>query len=51
MTIRAAPMASGANALPLSTLVATVKTRKNVPMSSTAYFRPAAAGTTSVAFG
>jgi hypothetical protein len=46
-------MASGANALALSTLVAIVNTRKNVPMSSTAYFRPAtaAAGTTAAATG
>src|SRR5436305_14084695 len=42
MTIRTAPMATGANALPLSTLAAMVNRKINVPISSTAYFRPAA---------
>src|SRR3982074_1075673 len=53
MTIRAAPMASGASALALSTLAAMVNRKMNVPMSSTAYFRPAvgAEGTTSAAAG
>ncbi len=36
-----APAASGVNALPLNTLAATVNTRKNVPISSTTYFRVA----------
>ena len=39
MTIRAAPAASGVNTLPLSTLTATTKVRKNAPIASTAYFR------------
>src|SRR6201747_3000550 len=55
MTIRTAPMATGANALPLSTLAAMVNRKINVPISSTAYFRPAAgaagAGDTSAASG
>src|ERR1700710_2805011 len=55
MTIRTAPMATGANALPLSTLAAMVNRKINVPISSTAYFRPAAgaagAGDTSAAGG
>ncbi len=40
-------MATGANALPLSTLAAMVNRKMNVPISSTAYFRPAAGRTTS----
>src|SRR3978361_2227301 len=58
MTIRTAPMATGASALPLSTLAAMVNRKINVPISSTAYFRPAAgaagaagAGDTSAAGG
>src|SRR5882757_7963204 len=39
MTIRAAPAASGVNTLPLSTLTATTKVRKNAPIASTAYLR------------
>src|SRR3954447_399877 len=38
MTMRDAPMASGANGLPLYTDVPTVKTRKNVPINSAASF-------------
>src|ERR1039457_6455709 len=37
--MRAAPAASGVNVLWLNPLAATVKTRKNVPIASTAYFR------------
>src|SRR5437763_10111463 len=54
MTIRAVPMASGAHVLALSTLAAMVNKKRNVPISSTAYFRPAAAaagGPTSAATG
>src|SRR3981081_4678498 len=39
ITMRTAPAASGVKVLWLSTLAATVKTRKNVPIASTAYFR------------
>src|SRR5882757_246905 len=43
MTMRTAPAASGVYALWSNPLTATVKTRKNVPITSTAYFRVAAA--------
>src|SRR5947209_12033752 len=53
MTIRAVPMSSGPHVLALSTLAAMVNKKRNVPISSTAYFRPAAAagGPTSTATG
>src|SRR5712675_591423 len=40
MTIKTAPMASGASGLPLATAAPTVNTRKNVPIASTAYRTP-----------
>src|SRR4051812_48488103 len=43
MTIRAEPIASGASVALTSTQAPTVKTRKNVPISSTTYLRPATA--------
>src|SRR5919198_5123929 len=43
MTARLKPIASGAIGLPLKTLAPTVKTRKNVPIASTTYFRVATA--------
>ena len=42
MTIRVAPAASCVNTLPLYEAIATANMRKNVPMNSTTYFRPAA---------
>src|ERR1700758_1711881 len=41
MTIRTAPIPSGAKGLALPTAAPTVNTRKNVPIASTAYFTPA----------
>jgi hypothetical protein len=41
--MRAEPAASGVNALWVRPLTATVNTRKNVPITSTTYFRLAAA--------
>src|ERR1700738_1742131 len=40
MTIKTAPIASGASGLPLATAAPTVNTRKNVPIASTAYRTP-----------
>src|SRR5882757_10251987 len=40
MTIRTAPIASGASELPLDTLAPTVTTRKNVPINSVTTARP-----------
>src|ERR1700738_4125274 len=40
MTIKTAPMASGASGLPLATAAPTVNTRKNVPIASTVYRTP-----------
>jgi hypothetical protein len=47
MIMRAEPRASGANELALSTLVPMANRKRNVPMSSVAYFRPALGPTTS----
>src|SRR2546421_58265 len=49
MTISTAPMANGASVLAPSTLAAMVNKKMNVPISSTAYLRPAAGGPTPAA--
>src|SRR6478736_2309074 len=41
MTIKTAPIPSGASGLALRTAAPTVKTRQNVPIASTAYFTSA----------
>jgi len=41
MTIKIAPIPSGASGLALRTAAPTVKTRQNVPIASTAYFTSA----------